>query len=480
MHLQIKEAFIMNITSEKKGDYALKINMKFDESDYKDAVKKELNKQRQKAQIPGFRPGCVPIKIIEKMYGKAVLVEKVNEILSQQLEKYIEDEKLKTLVSPIPSEDSAPLDFDNSTSFEFSFDLAIAPEIPLDFIKESKTTQYNITVDTKTIDADLENLQRQFMKLEDSEVAAANDYLALSYETPELGLKSAYCVIGRDTTKAIDEKLIGVKKNDKVEIDVMAAFDNNAEKAAKFLSLRKDDEKEHVNGVFTFKVESIQHEVLAELNEELFSKAFPGKEIKTLEDAKKQFEQRHQSIYNEMSDVNLYNSLVNYYLDNVKVDFSDEILRRYLDLNRNNQNEAVLTDEEFKEYRKAYCQDLLLEKFVQEFEIKIEKEDIKRCAKKKIARYFGADESVENDYINNLADSFLKDDKQVKEFYMEALAGKIIDALKAKYQFSQKNVTFEEFQKLNQPKVAETTETTKKEKKTSKKTDENQLEMQLD
>ncbi|MDD4848549.1 MAG: trigger factor family protein, partial [Bacteroidales bacterium] len=252
----------MNITAEKKGDYALKINMKFDESDYQDAVKKELNKQRQKAQMPGFRPGCVPMKLVEKMYGKAILVDQVNELLTKQLEKYIEDEKLETLVSPIPSEDSAPIDFDTATSFEFSFDVALAPSISLDFINESKTIQYNITVDPKTIEADVENMQHQFMKLEPTEVAAENDYLHLSYETPELGLKSAYMVIGRDTTKALDEKFIGVKKDDKVEVDVMAAFDNDAEKVAKLLSLKTDDEKSHLNGTFSFTVNDIQKEVL--------------------------------------------------------------------------------------------------------------------------------------------------------------------------------------------------------------------------
>lgn len=472
----------MNITAEKKGDYALKINMKFDESDYQDAVKKELNKHRQKAQIPGFRPGFAPMKMIEKMYGKAVLVDKVNELLSQQLEKYITDEKLETLVSPIPSEDSAPLDFDNDTSFEFSFDVALAPDIALDFINESKTIQYTIEVDKKVIDKDLENLQQQFMKLEDTDVAAENDYLALSYKTPELGLKSAYFVIGRDSFKAMDEKFIGVQKDGQVEVDVLAAFDNDEEKAAKFLELRTDEEKSHLKGTFTFKVESIQREVLADLNEELFSKAFPQKHVKTLEDAKKEFENRHRSVYNEMSDTTLYNNVFAYYFDHVKVDFSDEILRRYLDLERINNNESALTDEEFTEYRKAYCQDLLLQKFVKEFDINVEREDIKRSARKKIAHYFGFDDYVENDYINNVVENLLKEEKQVRAFYMEALAGKIIAALKANYQFEQKKVTFDEFQAITNPKVAETTEEEpKKAKKTSKKKAENdQLEMPID
>ncbi|MDD4848548.1 MAG: hypothetical protein PHR53_07290, partial [Bacteroidales bacterium] len=205
-----------------------------------------------------------------------------------------------------------------------------------------------------------------------------------------------------------------------------------------------------------------------------------------LDEAKQQFEKRHESVFNEMSDVNLYNNVITYFLENVKIDFSDEILHRYLNLNRENDQQTVVTDEEFKEYRKAYCQDLLLEKLVKEFDIKVEKEDIRHCAAKRIARYFGTDESAENDYFKSIIDNFLKDEKQVKEFYMEALAEKIILELKSRYKFEQKKVTWEKFQELNQPKVAETTEeqaaTTegKKEKKASKKSNDNQLEMPLD
>lgn len=466
----------MNITAVKNGDYALKLNMKFDESDYQDAVKKELNKQRQKAQIHGFRPGSAPIKLIEKMYGKAILADKVNELISQELEKYITEEKLETLVSPIPSKDSAALDFDNATSFEFSFDVALAPEISLDFINDSKTVLYNIKVDKKLIDNDLEHLQRQFMKLEETEVAANNNYLALAYETKELGLKSAYLVIGKDTTEAIDKKFIGVKKNDEVTLDVLTAFDNDEEKASKFLSLRTDEEKAHVKGSFTFKVENIQHEILPPLDEDLFSKAFPGKDIKTLEEAKKQMEKRHAASYEEASDINLYNNIITYYLDNVQVDFNDEILRRYLDLERINHQENVLTDEEYKEYRKAYCQDLLLQKFVKEFDIKVEKEDLKNSAKNKVARYFGMDPSDENEYMNSIIDNLLKDEKQMRDLYMEALANKIIDKLKETYQFVKKSVSMEEFQKLNAPETLEATEEApKKKKKTPEKTENKEV-----
>lgn len=162
----------MNISRENTGELTAVVKIQLDPSDYQQTVDNQIADYKKKANIPGFRPGHVPTGLIKKMYGKALMIDEVNRLVSKELLEYIKNEELNILGNPIPSDEkNTPVDFDNQTSFEFFFDIGFAPEFTIPMELEDKVTYYQIQVTDKMIDDYIMDIRKRFGKPADTEPA---------------------------------------------------------------------------------------------------------------------------------------------------------------------------------------------------------------------------------------------------------------------------------------------------------------------
>ena len=238
----------MNVTEKSTGNVSAEITVKIEKADYQEKVEKALRSYRQKAVVPGFRKGMAPKSMIQKMVGKSVLIEEINTLISEQLYNYITDKKLAVLGEPLPKEGQPEVDFDTQEDFEFTFDVALAPEIKLELSKDDKIEYSQIIIDDEMIDKQVEAYKNRFGKQEEGEVIAENDIakgkmveLNEDGTVKEGGIVVESGMISPRYTKNEGEKakFIGVKKGEKVVFNPSVASDGNDTEVASMLHIKK-------------------------------------------------------------------------------------------------------------------------------------------------------------------------------------------------------------------------------------------------
>ena len=254
----------MNITQENNGELTAIIHINLKEEDYQDSVKKQLTDYQKKANMPGFRPGKVPMGMIKKMYGKGVLVEEVNKTVSDALNNYILENKINVLGYPLPNtEKTTQLDFDKAESFDFYFDIGIAPDFEIELSDKIAVPYYTIKVEEKDIDKAVKDIQVRFAEEENPEVAEETDgfqgkFFELDGEgnLVEGGVEHhAFFRIEDIKLKTIQKKLIGKKAEDAVDFNLTKAF-KDENKVRSLLHLHEGQE-DKLNADYQFVIEKV-------------------------------------------------------------------------------------------------------------------------------------------------------------------------------------------------------------------------------
>ena len=273
----------MNVSLEKTDDVTGKLTVKLEKADYAANVEKALKNLRQKANMPGFRPGMVPIGMIKKMYGNEVKAEEINKTLSTAVNDYIKEQKLQLLADPLISENQKELDIVGAEDFEFAFDLGLAPQVAVELTDKDEIPYYDIIVDDKVVDSQIENYRRQGGKNIEADVYDGdNDLLRgtlieLSDDGSEKadGLKVEKASLmpkffSNDEQKALFKD---AKKNEDVVFNVSKAYDNKESEIASLLKIQKEEVANHT-GNFKFNIAEISRFQMAELNQDLFDLAW--------------------------------------------------------------------------------------------------------------------------------------------------------------------------------------------------------------
>jgi len=461
----------MNITREEKGTLSGQIKMAFDESDYQERVKNILNDYRRKASIPGFRPGKVPMGMIKKMYGTSVLAEEVNKLLSEKLNEYITEEKLQILGYPIPAEDTPQLDFDNETSFEFVLDIGYSPEINIEYINDMTFDYYKIKADDAMIQKHIQTIREQFgehipvdsFEKEDL-VSCLIEEVNEDGEIVEEALTTEQALPFNDNKEA-EEKFVGLKKDDTITLVPNDLFGDDKKHAFDFIGIISDDEEKNDDDLakqYRFTVKDIKRLQPAELNAELFEKVFPKAGIETEEAfIAKDVEQAEKSFVPQ-TDMFFVNTAITSIVEKADFELPTEFLKRWVNQNMyNNLKEGEkfepLTEEAFVDVVKSFRWELLQNKLVEKYGIKVEEEDVKRAIKlffiQQYMPHISAEEvEAQMPQLEQLANSILKDEKQNKDYYEKALNEKMIQAFKKEFTLDIKDVSIDEFSEIVQPK----------------------------
>lgn len=434
----------MNITREDKDQLNSVVKINIEKNDYSPKVEKVLKDYRRTANIPGFRKGMVPMGMIKKQYGQAVLVDEVNKLLQESLNSYITEEKIDILGNPLPK----PQDDLNweSDDYTFEFELGLAPEFEVSLEGDAPVTYYNISADEEMIENQIKTIRRQYGKLVTQEEVKEGFTVVGTFHNEEEGIeKEATFKVEDIDGKTNKKELLGAKVGDQVTLKSNKLFKDD-ETLARHLGLEKD-QAENLKVELTFTIKEINEQVLAELNQELFDKAFGEGEVTSEKEAKEKIVEQSKDTFKQQGDQQFFNDITEHLIEKAKMELPAEFLQKWLQT----QGEKELTPEEAKEEyeksEKGIKYQLIEAQIAKNNDIKIEVEDIKKVAKEKIKmqmQQFGQMDFPE-DQMDGIVQNLMSNEEQVRQFSEEVMVQKLLQLYKDKMNVEEKDITYKEF-----------------------------------
>ena len=444
----------MKIEQSELKDLQAVVTLTIEPADYQDEVQKQLKQVRQKAQIPGFRPGMVPLGLVKKMYGKGVLADVLNKLVGENLQKHIEDNKLAILGDPMPNNELTPnIDMDEQDTFTFAFDIAVAPEFDAKLTGKNKLTEYKIEVTDEMVQRQAESYAARYGEYVEVDAAKEGDILRGTLtEQKEGGIVKENAVL--DPQYMQDKKqqklFAKVKKGDVITFNPMKAYGSEVE-VSSMLSITKE-QAEGLESDFTFEIQSITRHEAAKIDGELFAKVYG-------ENAPKDEAEFRARIKAEIEQNMAEDSKYKFGLDAKaailkkmeKVAFPEAFLRRWVLATNDKMTEEQL-DKDFPQMLEELKWHLAKDQLLKAFGIEIQKEDVEAYAKE-VARMqfmqYGM-MHVEDKYLESFAQDMLKKEDQLRGIVERVAENKIYDALRGVAKIEEKAISHEEFGKLFQ------------------------------
>ena len=427
------------------------IKIKVSETDYQPKVEEKIREYSRKATIKGFRPGKVPTGMIRKMYGKSILVDEVNHMLSHKVSDYIKDNKLEIIGEPLPNVEKAlEIDWDQQKDFEFEYNVGLVDEFTVDLSKKVSVTSYTIKVDKKLINETIENLQNQFGEKSEPEVSAEGDSLYGTLKAED-GSREESLVIHTDKLSSKEIKnFTGVSKESIVSFDINKLFKEDSDLAIA-LGLTKDEAKK-LKGKYTFEVKNISSTVKAEVNQELFDKTFGQDAVKSKDEFDQKIKETISENYQQETSMFLDRSVRNELIKNTKLELPDSFLKSWLLRTNEGQITPEDIEKEFSAYTKELKWSLIRNKVSKEQDLKIEHEDVMEEARKLIRRQLAGSgmgsqfESSIDMFVNNYlqgenGDNYMKVHNQVQTL-------KVMEHIKSQITVKEKEISLEDFREL--------------------------------
>lgn len=426
------------------------LSVTIQEADYSALVEKQLKNFRQKANIPGFRPGMVPMGLIKKQYGTAVKAEEINKLLQTKIFEYIRENKIDMLGEPLPIEEQqANINMADDKDFTFEFEIALAPKFDATLDKNDKLPYYRIQPTDEMIEGQVNAFAQRCGEYKKVDSYENGDMLKGTLtESVENGVVVREAVMMPSYMKNEDQKALfaGVKVDDVVTFNPSVAFDNNEAELSSLLKVEKGEVAAH-NGDFTFAVVEITRFVASELNQTVFDAAF-GKDVVTNEaDFRAKIAEQFENRFEVESDYKLLMDVRTYLMDKLgKFEYNESILRRIMDGNK--AGEAV-SEEDFQKSLTELTWHLIKEQLAKKYEIKIDDNDVlgvaKDATRDQFAQYGMA--NVPEDLLENYAKEMLKQEKTREALINRAVDVKLIQAIKGAVTLNEEKVSVEDFNK---------------------------------
>lgn len=449
----------MNVSLQNIDKVSALLTVKLEKADYQERVDKALKHLRQKAQMPGFRPGMVPMGLVKKMYGKSVLAEEVNKLLSETVYKYIQDNKVNILGEPLPNEEKQPaIDFDTMEEFEFLFDIALAPEFKVEVSKDDKVDYYDIEVTDEMVNNQVKAYTQRNGKYEQVETYAENDLLKgllaeLDEEgnTKEGGIQVEGAVMMPAYMKNDEQKAIfaNAKVNDVLVFNPHTAWDGNPAELASLLKIDKEAAAE-MKSNFSYQVEEITRFVEGELNQDIFDQVFGEGNVKTEEEFRAKVKEVIANQFVADSDYKFLIDLRKVLTDKIgKLEFPDALLKRIMRLNNPDKDEKFVEDNYDKSIEELTWH-LIKEQLVKVNDIKVEQKDIADMAKEATRAQFAQYGmlSVPDEILENYSKEMLKKKESVEGLVNRVVETKLATALKPQVTLENKAISAVDFNKM--------------------------------
>ena len=437
----------MNIVREQHGENNSLIRVTVGPDDYGQEVEKSLREYRRKANIPGFRPGMVPMGIIRKMYGKGVVAEQSYRTASNSVFEYLQKEGIDYLGDVIPAEEQGAFDFENNTEFEFVFEIGEAPAINLDLSEKDKLTYHKIKVDKKMHDDYRSNYLRRYGRLVDVDTVTADEALTVTLDNGDMNVADAY--VGLISMSEEERKpFLGKKVGDKMHVNINELYKNPAQRAA-CLQV-KENELEGINPEFEMEITKIRKFAEPELNEEFFKMAFPQGNVTDEAGFDKLIDEQIAAELRRESDYLFTLQLRDYLVKKADLKMPEAFLKRWL----YTINEGKFTMEEigkdFDQFLKMFTWNYLQKHFIKADNLTVTKEEAEAEAKALAAAQFAqyGMPSAPDDMLAGYAGKILSDKEQGQKIYEKLYEVKVVEDVKSKIKVTEKAVSADDFAKL--------------------------------
>ena len=437
----------MNIVREQHGENNSLIRVTVGPDDYGQEVEKALREYRRKANIPGFRPGMVPMGIIRKMYGKGVVAEQSYRTASNSVFEYLQKEGIDYLGDVIPAEEQGAFDFENNTEFEFVFEIGEAPAINLDLSEKDKLTYHKIKVDKKMHDDYRSNYLRRYGRLVDAAEVTSDEALTVTLDNGDMNVADAY--VGLISMSEEERKpFLGKKVGDKMHVNINELYKNPAQRAA-CLQV-KENELEGINPEFEMEITKIRKFAEPELNEEFFKMAFPQGNVTDEAGFDKLIDEQIAAELRRESDYLFTLQLRDYLVKKADLKMPEEFLKRWL----YTINEGKFTMEEigkdFDQFLKMFTWNYLQKHFIKADNLTVTKEEAEAEAKALAAAQFAqyGMPSAPDEMLAGYAGKILSDKEQGQKIYEKLYEVKVVEDVKSKIKVTEKAVSADDFAKL--------------------------------
>ena len=439
----------MNIVRENLEDLTTLLKVTVGEADYNEAVDKSLRTYRRKANIPGFRPGMVPMSIINKMYRKGVVAEEAYRTASKACFDYIETEKLTTVGDMIPSQKQQPLDFDNDTEYEFVFEVGIAPEVQISLSKKDKVTKYTIRVEEKMREGYRSNFLRRFGRLVDVEKVEKEEALDVTLEQGDTKIEEAYVgLIGMsDEDRA---PFVGKKVGDTMDVDIAKLYKTPSQRAS-VLGV-KEAELEGMDPNYRLTITKIRKFAEPELNEEFFKTAFSDGGVKTAEEFEQYVTRQIEGDLARESGFLFSIDVRKFLLKKAALVMPEAFLKNWLYTINEGKFTMEQIEKDFAQFVDMMRWNLIQKHFVSEMKLEVTPEEAKNEAKAMAAQqfaYYGMNQ-VNDETLENYAQSILGNKEENRKIYDRLFERKVIDAVTPQITVVEKEISADDFGKLAQ------------------------------
>ncbi len=436
----------MNITRENIDALNAVVKVDIAKEDYSDKVEKILSDYRKSANIPGFRKGHVPMTLVKKQYGKAVLVDEVNKLLQDALNKYLTEEKLDVLGNPLPKPQDN-LDWD-ADQFSFEFELGLAPEFEVNLKSKKAITQYNIIADEKMLKNQVEHIRKQYGKLVSQDKVAKDSEITGVFINEDKGINnSAQLTLDKLKSKAAEKALLGLKVGDVITLKTKGLF-NDDHDLMHILKISHDD----VHGLdieVTFTIKEINTRELADLDQELFDKLFGKGVVSSVTELKQKIKEDSEKQFAQQADQKLLNDVTEYLVENTTFDLPSTFLQKWMQTAGEEFMDADKAREEYEKSEKSMRYQLIEGKLIEAHKLQVTFDDLKDYAKQMIKvqmAQFGQMDPSDKE-LDDISARILSNKEEIKRLSEQLMSQKLLTLYKSEANLKVKEITYDDFVK---------------------------------
>ena len=437
----------MNITREQRDGGISILKVVVNEADYGQAVEKQLREYKRKANVPGFRPGMVPMGIVKKMYGKHVVAEQSYHLASNSVFEYLQKENIDYVGDVIPSEEQGEFDFENNTEFEFVFEIGEAPKFELTLTEKDKIVYNKIKVDKKMHSEYRSNYLRRYGRLVDVEEVANDEALNVTLDNGDMRIEEAYVGL---ISMSEEERaaFIGKKVGYKTTVNINELYKKPEQRAA-ILSV-KEDELESIKPEFELEITKIRRFADPELNEEFFKMAFPAGNVTSEEELDKFIDEEIERELKRECDFMFANQMRKFIIEKAGLQMPEEFLKRWLYVINEGKFSREEIEKDFGAFIKMFTWNYIQKHFITEGELKVSNEEAKAeaisFAQMQFAQY--GMPSAPQDMLENFAKQIMDNKEQLQKIYEKLYEEKVVEYIRSKVKVSEKAISADEFAKL--------------------------------
>lgn len=443
----------MNITQKNLDALNAELTIRLEPADYNETYEKAIKDYRKNVNMPGFRPGHVPVTLVKQRFGKSILAEQINKMLQDAIYKHISENKINVLGNPLPVDTENDLgNWDNPSDFQFTYQLGIAPEFDLTLDSSMTFDLYRVDVNEELINRQVKDLARRYGKLSAPEVSEAEDMLMVDLAqldadgaVLEGGIQSK-TTVSVEYIKDVDTKnsLIGLKKDDNVKVNPHL-LSTNHEDLARMLGITHD-QVHHLSGLFQLTVTEIKRMEPAELNQELFDKLFSEGKVTSEAEMKERVKEDLEKMFEKDSEWLFKREFVKTIVEKVNPQLPDEFLKRWITMTNEKPITSDALDNEYPNYAGGLKWQLIETKIIRENEIKVSMEEANAHVKNILAeRYAQYGMNLEEEQLEDLAKKTLSNREEVQNIYDFLYEDKVAKLVREKCTINAKKLNYDEF-----------------------------------